>query len=431
MKAEKTNAIARHLFVFISTLLLSSVALAQAAPDRTAAIRQIQQRVDETYVVPELRPVIIAQLERARLAHRYDVADPDLFVTRVNEDLQAAAHDGHLYLANDQAQYAALLAPPESKEGIEAYRHALAVRNHSGLTKLEILTGNVRYLRLERFQWIPGITAKAYDDAADFLQDGDAIIIDLRSNGGGNSEAADYFSRVFLAPDPRRPGDPASRGRNAAWANKRLYLLVDGGGASAAEAVAYGAQQEKTAWIVGSTTYGAANNNKRFAIAPQFVLSVSYNRPINPISGTNWEGVGVKPDISVAAERALDAALGAALDHLGSAKDVMPERLAEYRWARTAIEARLHPPKIDPARMSGWAGTFGTIEIKRSEAGLLFYRSDRPKRPQGVLMVPLDDQGLFGVPGYSDLRAKIGPTEVVLLHGAEDAREVFARNVTR
>jgi hypothetical protein len=64
--------------------------------------------------------------------------------------------------------------------------------------------------------------------------------------------------------------------------------------------IAYGAQQEKTALVVGASTYGAANNNKKFPIAPEFVLSVSYNRPINPISRTNWKGTGVKPDIPVA-----------------------------------------------------------------------------------------------------------------------------------
>lgn len=133
-------------------------------------------------------------------------------------------------------------------------------------------------------------------------------------------------------------------------------MLVDGGVASAAEAVAYGAQQEKTALIVGSNTYGAANNNKKFPIAPQFVLSVSYNRPVNPISGTNWEGTGVKPDIPVLGVAALDAAQLDAPKRLEYAANVPPQQLAEYRWARTAIEARLHPVVLDKTSMQGMAG---------------------------------------------------------------------------
>jgi len=306
----------------------------------------------------------------------------------------------------------------------------MAVRDHSGLTKLEILPGNIRYLRLDHFQWVPGLTSVAYDDAARFLKDGDAVIIDLRSNGGGNSEASEYFFKVFLPPDPdpARAALPQSLPRDPRWVGKAIYLLVDGGVVSAAEAVAYGAQQEKTAIIVGATTYGAANNNKKFPIAPQFVLSVSYNRPINPISGTNWEGVGVKPDIAVAGSMALDAAMLDALERLTKVSDVPPPRLAEYRWAGVAIRARLHPVEVDPARLSAMAGSYGTVELKRSPEGLRFYRSDRPKRPQGVVMKPLDDQGLFEVPGYDDLRVRVTGRQLSLLHGAEDALEVFPRN---
>lgn len=401
-----------------------------SSADRTLALRQIESAIESTYVFPELRPKIIARLEQARLMHRYDVNDPNVFVHRVNEDLDAVAHDGHLYLTNDPRQYAAMLAPAASTEGVDAYRNAVAVRNHSGLTKLEILPGNIRYLRLEQFQWIPEVTAIAYDDAARFLKDGDAVIIDLRGNGGGNSDAADYFSRAFLAPDldPVRATLPQSRIRDPRWVGKATYLLVDGGVASAAEAVAYNAQLEKTAIIVGSTTYGAANNNKKFPIAPQFVLSVSYNRPINPISGTNWEGTGVKPDIVVAGGMALDAAELDALDRLSKAKDVPPQRLAEYRWASAGIQARLYPVTVDPARLRAIAGTYETVTLKETPEGLRFYRSDRPKRPQGVVMIPLDDQGLFEVPGYDDLRVRVTGTDIVLLHGAEEAREVFHRN---
>lgn len=377
---------------------------------------------------PALRPKIIAQLERSLRANHYNVEDPELFAQRVTADFEAVSHDGHLYLVSDAAQYAAMLAPAASSEGLDAFRHAIAIRDHSGLTKMEILPGNVRYLKLEQFQWIPDVTRQSYDDAARFLKDGDAVIIDLRSNGGGNSDAADYFSRAFLAPDPLRPDTSQARERDPRWAGKPLYLLVDAGVASAAEAVAYGAQQEKTALIVGSTTYGAANNNKKFPIAPQFVLSVSYNRPVNPISGTNWEGTGVKPDIPSSGVAALDAAQLDALNRLKSASNVPPKQLAEYRWASSAIESQLRPVTLDKSSMQSMAGVYGTVELRDTPAGLRFYRSDRPKRPQGVVMIPLNTQGLFSIDGYDDLRAEVTPTGVALLHGAEDAREVFPRS---
>jgi peptidase S41-like protein len=406
----------------------AATAKSSSGVDRSDAVRAIERAIDTTYVFPALRPQIIAQLERSLRANLYNVADPELFARRVTADLEWVSHDGHLYLTSDTAQYAAMLAPAASSDGLDAFRHAIAIRDHSGLTKLEILPGNVRYLKLEQFQWIPDVTRQAYDDAARFLKDGDAVIIDLRSNGGGNSDAADYFSQAFLAPDPLRPDTSQARERDPRWAGKPLYLLVDAGVASAAEAVAYGAQQEKTALVVGSTTYGAANNNKKFPIAPQFVLSVSYNRPVNPISGTNWEGTGVKPDIPSSGVAALDAAQLDALNRLESASNVPPKQLAEYRWASTAIEARLRPVTLDKYSMQRVAGVYGTVELRDTPAGLRFYRSDRPQRPQGVVMIPLNAQGLFSIDGYDDLRAEVTPTGVALLHGADDAREVFSRS---
>ncbi|MEP6618580.1 MAG: hypothetical protein ABJE47_04680, partial [bacterium] len=119
-----------------------------------------------------------------------------------------------------------------------------------------------------------------------------------------------------------------------------------------------------------------------------------------------------------------------ALSRLSKGSGVPPERLAEYRWAAAPLQARLRPITISPAGRHAMVGVYETVELRDSPEGLRFYRSDRPKRPQGVVMVPLDDQGLFEVPGYDDLRARVTATELVLMHGAEDAREVFRRKTS-
>lgn len=382
------------------------------AATRKAALQAIENTIQKTYVFPELKKPLAEKLEQANAAHRYDGDDADAFAQHVTEDMQAVAHDGHLYLENAPDQYAALLAPPKSDAGLEAYYRAVAIRENSGLTELKILPGNIRILKITAFHWAADLTPRAYDDAERFLKDGDAIIVDLRENGGGDSDAADYFMNTIVKPNRGKP----------------IYILVDGHVASAGEAVPYFLQQAKEAIVVGSTTYGAANNNKKFPVPPQFVLSVSYNRPVNPISHTNWEGTGVIPDIKVPGSEALDAAEMDALARLAAKPGVKPEQLAEYKWARDGITAHLHPVTVPRGKLQSYAGKYGTITLRLADDGLRLSRADRPRWEQDVLLTPMDANGLFAVQGTDTLRVRITPASLDLLHGSEDARESFPRD---
>jgi hypothetical protein len=245
-----------------------------------------------------------------------------------------------------------------------------------------------------------------------FLHGGDAIIIDLRGNGGGDSDAADYFGKALIDPNSGKP----------------IYILVDGHVASAAEAVAYGAQATKEAIIVGSTTYGAANNNKKLPIAPAFVLSVSYNRPINPITKTNWEGTGVVPDIRVAGSTALPVAELNALTELSALPGTSASIRAEYTWARQGVEAQLHPVKLSNEQLARYAGRYGTIVIRAVSGQLRLTRTDRPRWEENILLVPLDSNGLFAVTAFDDLRLRFHTNSFDFLYGNEDDRDTFARS---
>jgi hypothetical protein len=396
---------------------LSFVCTAQSAMQltpaaRAAALTAIENAIQTTYVFPELRAPLVAKLESAVQAHRYDTADPNVFAQRVTDDMQSVAHDGHLYLDYDPDEYAALIAPPKSDSGMDAYYRAVAIRENSGLVEQRILPGNIRYLKITHFAWTPELTAQSYDEAARFLHDGDAIVIDLRGNGGGDSDAGDYFGKALIEPNKGKP----------------LYILVDGHVASAAEAVSYGAQAAKEATIVGSATYGAANNNKKIPIAPAFVLSVSYNRPINPITKTNWEGTGVVPDIAVPGSTALQVAGLNALDRLSAAAGVTKERLAEYVWARPEFESQLHPVHLTSAQLHKHAGKYGTISVRVVDGQLRMTRSDRPRWERNILLVPLDTNGLFAVSTFDELRLRFRAKSLDLLYGDEDDRDSFARS---
>lgn len=377
--------------------------------ERADALKSVRSLIRAHYVFVELRAPLVAALDASEAEGLYDLADPDQFAGRVTEDFRRVANDGHLYLRRDPARYRAMLSPPDADEGLEALQRRRALLRNHGLTEQRVLPGGLRYLKLEGFDWVPdGSTARAYDQAAVFLAGGEGVIVDLRGNGGGHSEAADYFRDHVLAA-----------------VGRPVYLLVDGGTGSAAEAVAYDAKIRGRARIVGARTYGAANNVRHFAVAPDLVLSLSYNRPVHPVTGTNWEGVGVEPDIG-APGQALEAAQLEALEQLADRPGADPEALAVNQWRQAGLRAALNPPVHTAQDGSGLVGRYGAIEIRMENGDLRLYRADRPRWPQGARLKAMTDDGLFAMEGTDDLRFRFNASGLQILRPGA-APEPFER----
>ena len=64
--------------------------------------------------------------------------------------------------------------------------------------------------------------------------------------------------------------------------------------------------------IVGETTRGGAHPREGWTVHPHLEATVPVGRSVNPVSGTDWEGTGVRPDIPCPAAEALDRAREAA-----------------------------------------------------------------------------------------------------------------------
>lgn len=274
---------------------------------------------------------------------------------------------------------------------------------------MRILPGNVRYLRITRFHWVNDRTGFAYDGAMRFLRDGDAVIIDLRGNGGGDRAVVRYLLSHFLPADTlemtfkeagvadvqSRTVDNLPAGR---LPGKPLYVLTDRGVGSAAEAFAYAVQQFRLGTVVGASTAGAANNNDFVAIAPTFMLSLSYGRPVHPVSGSNWEGVGVSPDVEVDPDVAPEAATRLALDSLLSQEDAAASDRAAWEWARTGVNARLSPVEISTRTLSGFEGSYGGRTIELVGPTLVWRLADGRSRR----LTPMNREGLFDVEDAND-----------------------------
>jgi C-terminal processing protease CtpA/Prc len=177
------------------------------------------------------------------------------------------------------------------------------------------LTRHLGLLQVDGFypaEWI-GETAAG---AMTFLANSEAVILDLRQNGGGQSGGTLLCS--YFVKDETHLGDVYDRPENttrqvwsypdvgrAKFADKDLYFLTSNRTFSAPEALAYDMQALKRATIVGEMTSGGAHGTTINRITDHFSASIPFCRGINSVTKTDCEGTGVKPDVAVPAGQAL------------------------------------------------------------------------------------------------------------------------------
>ena len=174
-----------------------------------------------------------------------------------------------------------------------------------GIRGVEVLDDGIGYLRLDRF-FRADECRTAYDAALARLAGCRAVIVDLTANGGGsdaNMLLASYFlgERTMMNRIEWRHGEPlefqAGPSTIPALVDVPLCILISGRTFSAAEGVAYALQQMGRAVIVGEASKGGANPNRWFPLGDGLEISISIGRTVNLVSGTNWEGAGVQPDV--------------------------------------------------------------------------------------------------------------------------------------
>jgi peptidase S41-like protein len=366
---------------------------AQARPlDARAVVAEVRRIIAERWVLPEHRPALDAILAQGLESGRYDVAEPGLLAERIDEDLKRVGRDRHLGFDFDPRQAATLAAPDDEQEpDPSAFQREVRLANH-GITELRLLPGNVRYMAYDQFMWIGQESAAALDNAMGFLAGGDAIIIDLRRNGGGYPEPTHYLISHFMPANKllstfyeagkterafTSPHLPAGR-----VVGKPLYVLTSSRTASAAEAFAGMAGGHRLGEVVGETTRGAGFSNELVPIDGRFVLSVSTARVVLAATGGDWEAVGISPTIRTPGSQALEAA------HVHAIRRISKQAPAQERPRLEAlaegIAARLKPGR--PALpLTAYAGTFGDRTISVDEGKLYYQRGEQAR----TLLLPL------------------------------------------
>jgi hypothetical protein len=382
------------------------------AKTRAAIIDSITTALNEVYIFAD-KAEQMDELVRARLKDgEYDrFTSPASFSEQLTEDLRSICHDRHLRV------YAGPRVTEEEEEETPEQSHerrlAEARATNFAFKKVEILPGNIGYLKFDGFMGaeFAGPTAVA---ALNFLAYTDALIIDLRQNGGGNPSLIQLITSYFLEESTHlnsfyiRKSDETkqfwtqSHVEGPRMVDVPIYVLTSPYTFSGAEEFTYNLKNLERATIIGEVTGGGAHPVQgHYFNFPEFAvyMSLPYGRAVNPITGTNWEGTGVEPHIQVPADQALQTAQSEALKMLHE-KQTDEDLKAELAWALKGIEVQLHPVTLSQAEMRPFIGTYGPRRIFSENEVLWYQREDRPKYrliPMGEDMFMLDGLDYFRI----------------------------------
>lgn len=378
--------LAAALATTLPLVAVTPPAAAQAdAATGTATIAEARRLIAARYVLPEVGTKLAATLAEGEAAGRYRGLAGEALAARITADLDAVAHDRHLSVSFDPRQAAALAAAGRiaDEDALPpGYARDMA-RGNGGVSRLELLPGNIRYLRYDGFHWgTPGAEA-ALATAMAFLKDGDAIIIDLRTNGGGWPQAVAAMTSYFLpegTPLARfafrdQPGTTSTTPRAPfSLAGKPLFVLTSRGTGSAAEEFATHVSAYGFGTLVGTPTAGAAYRNDILPLPGGYLLSVSVGRPVHAKTGGDWEAKGVAPAIAVPAEAALIRAQAEAMAAIHAAAPA-DEKAADARLL--AYYRGLSSPIALTAPAEAYAGRYGDRIIAAHAGGLTSRRGER------------------------------------------------------
>ena len=205
-----------------------------------------------------------------------------------------------------------------------------------GIRRAERLDGNVGYLDVRRIP-IPANAGPAITAAMELVAGTYALILDLRHNGGGAPEGVLYWCSYLLDEEPIHLNDiyHADTGETrqfwtlpylpgTRYVDRPVYVLISGHTFSGGEEFCYNLQALGRAELIGETTGGGAHPTRPFPISGAVHIGIPFARSINPITGTNWQGTGVIPDVAVPEAEAFDVAYGKALRHVLALDDVPP-----------------------------------------------------------------------------------------------------------
>jgi Peptidase family S41/N-terminal domain of Peptidase_S41 in eukaryotic IRBP len=303
------------------------------------------------YVFPELAEQAATAVEGRLAAGEYDDLDEVTLTELVTGHLQDITGDKHLRLRlgggpPPRRERPAEPAEPREHDDHETRRLAMRQRgrlDNFGIRRVERLDGNIGYIDLRRMP-VPANAGPAIAAAMELVAGTYALIIDMRHNGGGSPEGVAFWCSYLFEERPTHLNDifHADTGETRQfWAlpyvpgtryvDRPVYVLTSSHTFSGGEELCYNLQVMGRAELIGETTGGGAHPTRGFPISRAVHIGIPFARSVNPVTGTNWQGTGVVPDVAVPEAQAYDVAYARALERVLGLDDVPPPIADEAR----------------------------------------------------------------------------------------------------
>ncbi len=383
-------------------------------PTQSAILDSACAVMDTMYVLRDVAARTVQQWRREfrRGAYR-QLTDPVDFVDRLVADANAVYLNKHFGMRvlppfDPEVDGRKEVDPRDSERARRAQR-----RGNYGFREVKILPGNIGYLRLDAFA-STDLAAETAIGAMRFLGNCDALIFDLRGNGGGDASMIRLLTTYLFSEQQHlidwhvRDLDETIQSwtldyvPGARLVEAPVYVLTGSFTASAAEEFTFDLQHLKRGIVVGDTTAGAGHTvNSVFIRFENFRVGmrVPYGNAVDPRTGKGWEGKGVIPDICVPQEQALIAAQADALRRLQ--ENATPEDSLAIAWSLAELESQIHPISLSREELAAYEGAYGPRRIFLQGDTL---RYQREGRPQITLVALVKD--LFRLEGVDYFRVR-------------------------
>jgi hypothetical protein len=318
----------KYILLWIGTAMLFPTCIfAQAAKMDHEIKRKLQQNVtyliNKYYVYLEKAVTISQYLKGQYETGKYDsLATRDELAKALNKDLWSISKDKHIRITYDPGLEKDVLKFVSSKSDAAKVSQSDTDREKQKnfyFREVRILPSNIGYIEFNNFAHPDKESRKTLHAAMQFINNTDALIIDLRNNYGGNgfmvTEMLSYFfdARTYIGKTFDRIENTwtdiytenSKKKTRGLLFDKPVYVITSKETFSAAESFAYTLKHSRNAVIIGENTKGGAHLTRSFSLGNGFVGFIPYSRSENSRTGTDWEGTGVIPDISVSAENSL------------------------------------------------------------------------------------------------------------------------------